>query len=215
MLRALVVVLLLANAVFWAWSEGHLGALGWVPGKPVTEPERLAQQLQPERLRRTAPGEPSPFPSEPTACWQWGGLEPELATTLAERLRADAALANGWALEESTVPARWIVYLGQFPSAEALQRRKAELRQAKVDHRDVSNPALQPGLALGTYTSEAAAQQALRDVARQGLRGASVRQERPEQRTQTLRLAALTEAQKTATDGWATALGAAGLQPCP
>jgi hydrogenase maturation factor len=91
-------------------------------------------------------------------------------------------------------PARWVVYLGKFASAEALRARKAELRAARVDHRDVNNPALQPGLALGTFPTEAAANQALRDATRNGIKNAKVVTERPETRQHTLTLQQATPA---------------------
>ena len=33
-------------------------------------------------------------------------------------------VAGDWTLTESVLPARWIVYLGKLPDAEALQRRQ-------------------------------------------------------------------------------------------
>lgn len=51
MLRWLVLALLLANALFWAWSQGWLGALfGAAPGAQ-REPWRLQQQVRPETVR--------------------------------------------------------------------------------------------------------------------------------------------------------------------
>lgn len=50
MLRLLVLALLLANAVFFAWSQGLLAAWGWAPATR-SEPQRLAQQIHPERVR--------------------------------------------------------------------------------------------------------------------------------------------------------------------
>jgi len=43
-------LLVLANALFWAWSQGHLQAFGWAPER-LREPERLEQQVNPEALR--------------------------------------------------------------------------------------------------------------------------------------------------------------------
>ena len=57
---------------------------------------------------------------------------------------------------------RYAVLSDVHANLEALRARKTELRAAKVEHRDVSNPALQPGLALGTFSTEAAAAQAQR-----------------------------------------------------
>lgn len=52
MLRVLVLVLLLANALFFAWSRGWLGP---PPRHGEREPERLAAQVRPESLRLLPP----------------------------------------------------------------------------------------------------------------------------------------------------------------
>jgi hypothetical protein len=51
MLRAVVAVLLLANAVFWVWSQGWLDDVVGVRSTGDREPQRLAQQLRPEIVR--------------------------------------------------------------------------------------------------------------------------------------------------------------------
>ena len=52
MLRALVVALLLANAIWWAWAQGHLpaGALPFVREDAQREPQRLAAQVRPDSV---------------------------------------------------------------------------------------------------------------------------------------------------------------------
>ena len=50
MLRTWVLLLLLLNVGFWAYTQGHLAPLGWAPENP-REPQRLAQQVAPEKLR--------------------------------------------------------------------------------------------------------------------------------------------------------------------
>ncbi|MBS3936389.1 MAG: hypothetical protein KGZ43_09465 [Sulfuritalea sp.] len=45
-MRIAFLVLLLANLVLFVWGQGHLGTQG--AGR---EPERMAQQLAPEKLR--------------------------------------------------------------------------------------------------------------------------------------------------------------------
>jgi hypothetical protein len=42
--------LVLANLLFWLWTEGHLRWLGVGP-KPVQEPERVQEQIRPEALK--------------------------------------------------------------------------------------------------------------------------------------------------------------------
>lgn len=95
---------------------------------------------------------------------------------------------SAWTVATSIQPPRWIVYSGKFSSTELMASRKAELRQLQVDYREVSNPTLQPGLAMGTYSTESGAQQALRDVTKAGVRGAKVVVERPEATLYTFRL---------------------------
>jgi hypothetical protein len=226
MLRLLVLVLLLANVLSLAWGQGWLAHLGtWAAPASTREPQRLQQQLQPERLVLTnsarppvpapaspdAPGDrpnhaataptpddpnPATVPAEPTVCLQMGVLNDKQAARLKPLL--DEALPDqSWAMETSVQPARWIVYSGKLANAEAVAARRAELRQLRVEFRDVSNPALQPGLALGTYSTEAAAQQALRDVTRAGVKGAKVVAERPETTLYMARVPRATAEQKT------------------
>lgn len=62
MLRAWVVVLVLANVGYFAWSRGALAVFGTVPSRfSETEPQRLQRQILPEALEiRKAPVTPLP-----------------------------------------------------------------------------------------------------------------------------------------------------------
>jgi hypothetical protein len=95
-----------------------------------------------------------------------------------------------------------------------MARKKTELRELKVDFREVGSPSLSPGLALGTYSSEAAAQQALQDVVRKGVRSAKVAQERIETTSVSLRLPAITDAQRAAVASLGAPLAGKKLQRC-
>ena len=46
MLRLAVIVLLLANAGYYAWSQGLLRPLGYAP-QEQSEPQRMNQQIRP------------------------------------------------------------------------------------------------------------------------------------------------------------------------
>lgn len=50
MLRLVVLLLVLANAGYFAWSQGLLAAWGFAPAA-TGEPQRLRQQIKPEALR--------------------------------------------------------------------------------------------------------------------------------------------------------------------
>jgi hypothetical protein len=66
--RAVVLLLLCANGVFWVWSNGWMAGLGWTPSTE-SEPERLNQQVAPYKLqlqKDNAPADESaPRPSKP------------------------------------------------------------------------------------------------------------------------------------------------------
>lgn len=153
-------------------------------------------------------------PNAPTACWQLGGLTDSQTVLLRGTLSNLPELAGRWTIEAGVLPARWIVYLGKFADEAALQRRRAELRQAGIDQREVNVPALRPGLALGTYSSDEAAERALAELRRRGVANARVVQERDETRLYTLRLPAVTEAQRRQIESFGV-LGGRPLQRCP
>jgi len=224
-LRLFALVMLLANAGYFAWSQGHLRALGWGPVEQ-REPERVAQQLGADKLRlegaTPTPATPSPTPTttastatEPAACHAVAGLSPAQATAVTAALGGAGLDNKQWALDEAVLPERWIVYVGKFPSTDLLNRKKTELRSLRVEFRDVNAPALQPGLALGTYSTEAAAQTALQDLGRSGVRSAKVTKEREEQRSVTVRLLALTEAERARIDPVVQQAAGKPLATCP
>lgn len=242
MLRTLVLLLALANVLTWAYTRGFLGFLDLAPASQ-REPERLAQQIGPERLRLLPgaasetrpdaaplpppqgndladdPAAPAAAPvttaSPATACWQVSGYSAAQTIVLNAAMQGVRDLDGRWTLTENLLPARWIVYLGPLPNAEALQRRRTELRQAGVDHRDVQIPALGPGLALGTFSNEEGARQALRQLARAGVNGTRVVQERPDARVFTLRLPAITDAERARVESLGAPLADRSLEPCP
>ena len=230
MLKTVIMLLVLANALFLAWSQGALANMGlgrWATPGTTQEPERLDRQIQPERLRLetealVAPSAPttvstqvvSPAPeATELRCLQAGPYTDTQAPKLRDAL-AKTLPDGGWNLESSTQPARWIVYLGKLASPDSLAAKKAELRLLKVEFRDVSNPSLQPGLALGTFASEAAAEQALRDLGKLAVKGARVLAERPETTQFTLKLPQATEGMAKLVSAQADALAGKPLQTC-
>ena len=259
MLRWAIVLLVLANAGYFAWTQGYLDGLGMAPAEQ-SEPQRLARQVKPETLRllngpkgadapvaeapAAAPAAPEaspvpapapaaavpppvaeapkPAPSPPPAvaanapreCWQATGF----TEAQAELLRAELALLglppSGWQLTENRSNGRWIVYMGRYDNNEQVERKKAELRALGVQFRELTTSGLAPGLALGTYSTEAAARQALQQTEQGGVRTAKVAQERAESVSFSLRLPAITDAQRAAVDGLREAMAGKTLRRC-
>ncbi|QXL83887.1 SPOR domain-containing protein [Comamonas sp. NLF-1-9] len=230
MLRLAVLVLLLANLGYYAWSSGQLQPWGLAPHGEA-EPERLQRQIAPQNLELLPPARPRPAPpaahapadtppaaaalaqaaAEPAACLQAGPLNEERAKGLRSAL---ASLpAGSWTLEPSEVPARWMVYMGRFADEEALARKRAELRALKLAF-DRPGPALEPGLSLGRFASEEAAQQGLADLVARGVRTARVVQERAAQPRYTLVLPAATAGLRAQLDALALRWDDTPLQAC-
>ena len=56
MMRALLVVLALANVGYWLWSQGDLAAFGAVPASlSEREPRRLSTQINPQQIELGKP----------------------------------------------------------------------------------------------------------------------------------------------------------------
>ena len=237
MLRLAVIVLLLANAGYYAWSQGLLKDWGFAPEEQA-EPQRMNQQIRPETLQilrvnpsRNAPSSSSQSapsgvavassnassaPSSPSAsdaaeCLQAGVFDERQA----EALRATLApLPQGsWQLDPTPIPGRWMVYMGRFDDLETMDRKRAELRARKVDH-DRAGGTLEYGLSLGRFSSKEAAERELTNLANKGVRTARVLQERPDATGFTLRLPAVTDALRPQLEPLRTAMAGKTLRAC-
>ena len=218
MLRLAVLLLLLANAGYYAWSQGLLAAAGLEPARQ-TEPQRLRRQIKPEAVRiipaeeargiESTAAAPAPAPTE---CLQAGLLEEAQAAGLRQALASWPA--GSWSLEPTVEPARWIVYMGQYPTPENVSRKKAELRQMGVFFEALSNPSLEPGLSLGGFASQAGAVQQMEALAQRGVHTAKVVQERPELHGQLLKLPALDDKLRARLQDIRPALNGKNLRPC-
>lgn len=220
MLRLLVLVLVLANGLFFAWSQGLLLAYGWAPARQ-TEPHRMDSQIQPGRLHLLRPEEVRRVETQnatsatprPPECLQAGLFSETEADALREAL-ASALPEGGWVLESGTEPARWIVYMGKYADKDVMNRKRGELRGLNIRFEPLVNPALDPGLSLGSHATEKAAREALAQFARRGVRTARVVQERPEVLGQWLKVPMADEALKSRLDGMKRVLSGKPLRPC-
>jgi len=218
MLRLLVLLLLLLNAGYYAWSQGLLRAYGWAPAEQ-SESQRLAQQIHPQAIHVLSAEEARRIeqaaltPPKPPECLQAGLFDEAQTDTLRKAL--DATLpAGGWTLETTVEPARWIVYMGKFPNRAALEKKRAELLKLKLRLQPLDNADLEPGLSLGRFETQAQAQAELKDLQRRGVRTAHVAQEKPEVRQSMLRIPAADEALKPKLEELKPALGDKPLRSC-
>jgi hypothetical protein len=215
MLRLIVLVLLLANAAYFAWSQSLLAAWGLAPAQQ-SEPHRLEQQIKPQAIRILSSEEArrievsaAPRPPE---CLQAGPIDDSQSVGL--RVALESWPSGSWTLEPAVEPARWIVYMGKYLAAENVVRKKAELRQMGVSFEALSNPSLEPGLSLGGFATEAEAARQLEVLSQRGVRTAKVVLERPETRGQLLKLPAVDDTLRSRLDELKPALASKNLRPC-
>jgi hypothetical protein len=175
-MRLVFIVLLLVNLVLLVWGQGLVG--GQEAGR---EPERLKQQIDPDRLHivrgeaEPAPPPPPPPPVvEPPACKRIEGLAGAQVETVKKALADDAR----WEVRDFPLPgatAHWVV-IPDLPSRVMAEKKRAELRQLGVNEGQVvENATLGPfAVSLGIFRSEQLAQDYLQSVGRKGVRSAKL-----------------------------------------
>jgi hypothetical protein len=219
MLRLLVLILILANGLYFVWSDGWLRAYGYGPAVQ-SEPQRLSQQLHPEALRKLTPAEAKRVDAQvaadqaPKECLLAGPFD-EAQTTVLRRALESALESGNWQFDTVTVPARWIVYMGKFANADAMAKKRAELAVMNIVPQALANPDLELGFSLGGFDTQAAANTELaRLMSQRGIRTAKVVQERAEGPQHQLKLPALTAEQKARLNDLRPALAGRPLRPC-
>ena len=151
MLKWLLIVLLAANAAFFAWTQGWLDTVVGVRASGDREPGRLAQQVRPESVvilsasaaaaaasaaassasaasAASAPSTTAAASSAPSACLEAGPFtSPEL--TAAEATLATLMPASAWTRVSVDAPGSWAVYMGPYRAADLRAKKEAELRR--------------------------------------------------------------------------------------
>lgn len=165
-MRTAFLVLLAANAAFFAWSQYFSGVQAAADGV-------LARRSDPDRLKIVPPS--AIKPSAAARCLEWGGF------TLAESARAEKALES-LALGTRPVQRRtedsvgWWVFIPSQGSRQGALKKAAELKALGVsDYYILGEEADTPwSLSLGVYRSEQAALTRLAALRDQGVRNALV-----------------------------------------
>lgn len=199
MLRALTIALFVANLAWWAWHTPLLGLN--TSDAAEREPQRLAHQVDAERVRvlstRDTPPPPAPAsspvaaPPVATRCLEAGPLDEAGFAAARRELLAASVAADGWVDMRREKPASHAVYMGRFPDEDQLRRKREELQRINVPFETytASAPAgLAPGLTLGRYPDEARAQARLQELQAKGVRTARVVELTPAGTEHTLRV---------------------------
>jgi hypothetical protein len=196
MLRLFALLLLVANGLFFAWSNGYFSQWGFAAASK-NESFRLNEQIEPERMvikQKDALPAPTLTPvtittqspiTTATTCLTAGPFNDRQSLALKQTLSTRLPEMR-WRFDTVNVPARWIVYMGKYPNNAARDLKKSQLDQIKVRYEVLTEGSLEPGLSLGSHVTQAAANLALQQLFKQGVRTARVLQESPDQKGQTL-----------------------------
>lgn len=162
-MRLAFFVLLLANLVLYAWGAGY-----WGRADDGREPERLQQQIAPEKLRIL----PAENASAALTCRRIAWL----SAAESQALRDAVAARSGWEASESPraePPAHWVA-ITELSSRALAERKRTELRQLGVSEGEiVEDAALGPfAVSLGVFRGQPAAEEFLQTLAKKGVRSA-------------------------------------------
>ena len=173
-MRALFLLLLLANAAFFAWSRYV------APPEAASDPAPLGRQIEPEKLKIISARDlPPPAPPKPavvaTKCLEWGSF------TLADAPRAEKtleplALGPRLAQRRTEETAGWWVFITPQGGRPAALKKAAELKGLGVEDYFIvqEEGANRWALSLGVFRSEESAQARLAALRQQGVRSAQV-----------------------------------------
>jgi hypothetical protein len=177
MLRVLLLLLVVANLLFFAWTRGALEPAWPPPGRGDREPERLAAQVRPESVvvvRPPAPGQAA-APVARSVCLEAGPLSDGEIGPAIEALNAAGLPEGSWQQERVESPGAWAVYFGPFADAVALRAKELELARLQLALQPVTAPPeLVPGLMLAPTEQREAADASLAALAQRGVRTARV-----------------------------------------
>lgn len=191
MLRRLALLLLLANLLFFAWSQGWLTGIVGLRPHPEREPERLARQVRPETVVVLPPGPapasaPRPMLAAAPAgaasadgpvCLEAGPFATGASISAMATLRAlqPPLPAGSWVEVTIERPGAWLVVLPKPPSREALARRDEELKRQRIEFEVLNAPEeLAGSVSLGRHEDREAAEKALAQWTQRGIRAARV-----------------------------------------
>jgi hypothetical protein len=174
MARGLFLLLVFANLVFFIWAAGYLGARD--EGR---EPERLRNQLQPERLRVAVGGEQAPTASShapgtaasAVVCRRVAAM----ATTDAESVQKAVVAQGGSATQTPADELSYWVYIppvaGKPSEQDIVLLKAAGIKDYFVVTEEGIN---RNALSLGLYHKEDAARELMQRLVKKGIKSAKL-----------------------------------------
>jgi len=176
----LLLLLILANLLFFVWAQGFLGTVD--EGR---EPQRLGGQIVPERLQATVI-DPTPVAANSPA--EFCRLVTGLAPNVVQRLLVQLELPGlRFAIPANASPSKaYWVYVPPLPYRLAAEKKLAELNKLGVVNASVI---LEEGvdkhaITLGFFDAEQLANEYLQELGKRGVKSARMQvRENPRDKT--------------------------------
>lgn len=215
MLRALVVLLIVLNALFFGWTRGWLDQVVGIKAIGDREPERLARQLHPERIQLLTPQAAAAL--QTTACLELGPFDGEPALQAAQAALEKAGVpASDWQATHVDQPGVWAVATIKLGSKDFQARKEETYKRMKISYEFLAGPPEElPTLVLSRHPSERAADAALENFSQRALKGLRVLQVQAPLKRHSLVLPRVDGLQQAKLRGLKDAALAPGFKACP
>lgn len=176
MLRALVLTLAVANAAFFVWSRGWVDGVAGVKATGDREPQRLAEQLHPERVQLMGPQALTAL--KQTACVALGPLDSDAALVSARATLQRVGLgADAYRQLTGQSSGVWAVATIRLDTKDFQARKEETYQHLHIAYEPLTGlPAEMPSLVLSRFPSEKAAEAELAQLTRRALKGLRVLQ---------------------------------------
>lgn len=224
MLRVLIVLVLIANALAWVWRENGFETWG-LPARPAMpaaampetplNPERImpsdGQQAAPDHLA-TGTEQALIVPQDTSAwvCWRLGPYAPDQELYLQAALPLNNDRLSG-EVKQITLPQRWAVVTPKSTASD-VAAWKEQAKAQNIDHRTSDADVLKGRLILATFVSRDLANKATEQLTQKGWEALSVVRERPPINALSLEIRSPDEAALDTIKGRVAAIPALGGQ---
>lgn len=165
--RLFFFLLVFANLVFFAWTQGYFGAID-----ENREPQRLAGQLHAEKLRIVSEQQMAKERKQALVCRVVNGLDQAAAENLAAAIKTGGGDTTILASAEARPH---LVVISDLASKAIAEKKVAELARFGVTEQ--TTVALEGGryeIVLASFANEAAARERLQGLVKRGIRSARV-----------------------------------------
>lgn len=179
-MKALFLLLLLANLGFYAYSQGYL-----TPAPDAAVEQALRQPLNAEKIRVLSPAQLAALPKvkqvpKLSACLEWGSMNAADAARAEQALKA-LALGERLTQRRQDEAASWWVFLPPQGSKPNVDRKIAELKRLGIDDyfAILDEGKWRFAISLGVFSSQDAAKKRLEALRGKGVKTAQTAERQP------------------------------------